>query len=145
MNSAIAFEFNYDESRYEETGSSFTCNTWSKVNKHTYFCCEDECGEAAHVSGGRCDECFEAYIEELRRGHNPELAAYEDEPHQCHGEWVDDGWHDYRVCDDCDSPRCPQYRPAAAAEPAVDDKCVNCAVKRAVTFDDLCWPCSLQR
>lgn len=43
----------------------------SFANTHTFFCCELECSAEAHVFGGRCDDCFEAYITQLRKDHNP--------------------------------------------------------------------------
>ena len=41
------------------------------LNTHTFFCCEDNCAAEAHVSGGRCDSCFELFIAALRKEHNP--------------------------------------------------------------------------
>jgi len=38
---------------------------------HTFFCRETRCDGEAHISGGRCDWCFEAHVAKLRREHTP--------------------------------------------------------------------------
>ena len=72
---------------------------------HLFFCCEMKCEETAHVYGGRCDYCFEAYIVTLREKHNPAS-------HKCSGR-VDYDFGCY-VCDDNDDPRCPSHHLARA-------------------------------
>lgn len=67
---------------------------------HLYFCCETDCEREAHVYGGRCDDCFEAYIIQLREEHNPTS-------HKCSGEF--DFHRGAYVCDDTDDPRCPSH------------------------------------
>ena len=107
-------------------------DTYSTVNKRTYFCCEEECTNEAHVPDGRCDECHDRMMERLQYAHNPphcrtctviltenlwggdcemcynesdQLHTYEG--HMCIGEFdYDRGCY---VCDDCDDPQCPQY------------------------------------
>lgn len=97
---------------------------------HAFFCCEPECNATAHVSGGRCDECFEMYITKLREAHNPSLYQ-----HKCSGEMdYDNGCY---VCDDRDDPRCPSYRPSP---------CGTCGC--TAEFRDgerVCWCDSCQR
>jgi len=67
---------------------------------HLYFCRETDCEYEAHVYGGRCDDCFEAYIVRLREEHNPTS-------HKCSGEF--DFYRGIYVCDDNDDPRCPSH------------------------------------
>ena len=43
----------------------------ASTSTHTFFCCENNCGAEAHVSGGRCDLHFELLIAALREAHNP--------------------------------------------------------------------------
>ena len=50
---------------------------------HLFFCCEDNCDAAAHVSGGRCDGCFEAHVTYLRELHNPTRCDHCREPVDC--------------------------------------------------------------
>ena len=60
-------------------------------------------------------------------------------PHVCSGERVDNGRHESSECDDSDSPRCPQYRPAA------DERCARCDVRKfnwvrvGGWYCDNCW------
>lgn len=73
---------------------------------HTFFCIEDNCSAPAHVSGGRCDECFEAYIGHLRQEHNPLRCEW---CHECSdlllsesgrfcGRWCEAGWLNEHDC-----------------------------------------------
>ena len=73
---------------------------------HTFFCIEDNCSALAHVSGGRCDVCFEAYIDRLRQEHNPPRCEW---CHECSdlllsesgrfcGKWCEAGWLNEHNC-----------------------------------------------
>jgi hypothetical protein len=79
----------------------------TSVNQHTFFCIESNCDAEAHVSGGRCDGCFEAHLVKLRNKHNPPQF------HSCRGEFNYD--RDCYVCNDQDDPLCP-FNPSQEAK-----------------------------
>lgn len=79
--SSIVFDY-----QYTDNGSIWY--THSKVNTHTFFCCEADCSEETHVSGGHCKTCLEE--------------------HRCSGDF--DYNRGYYICDDADNPCCPQFR-----------------------------------
>ena len=82
----------------------------------SFACSNNGCWANAHVYGGRCDDCFEAYLSqrledlstELREEHKPAFSR----EHRCSG-----GFDFYRgcyVCDESDHPHCPSHRLAQA-------------------------------
>jgi len=93
-------------------------NKMASVNEHRFYCVELSCSAEAYVSGGRCDDCFEAHISKLREAHNPPH-----DQHTCSGEFdYDLGCY---VCDDNDNLYCPSYRPK---EPEARS-CADCGYK----------------
>ena len=116
----------------------------ASVNQHIFFCIESNCDAEAHVSGGRCDGCFEAEITYLRELHNPTRCDYCHERINCGidsdalycetavfcGKWCEAGYalanlhtcsgefdyeRDCYVCDDQDDPLCP-FNPSQKAK-----------------------------
>ena len=83
------------------------------ASQHLFFCCEDNCDAEAHVSGGRCDGCFEAHITYLRELHNPTRCDYCHERINCGidsdalycenaafcSKWCHAGWLNKHDCD----------------------------------------------
>ena len=137
------------------------------ANTHTFFCCELDCSAEAPAYGGRCDDCFELYINKLLEEHNPPQCEW------CHevfdrehsnlmpsesgrfcGKWCEAGYalanehtcsgefnydRGCYVCDDHDDPRCPQYM-------LPQKHCADCGVTREETEPELpcdwyCKPC----
>ena len=89
---------------------------------HTFFCCEVDCGAEAPVYGGRCYlcSCAEEWREVSEGLHTCEKRGKEScipcafyaplQEHKCSPIRVDNGHVEYYVCDDADSPTCPQNR-----------------------------------
>jgi len=87
---------------------------------HTYFCCESDCGAEAPVYGGRCYlcSCAKKWREASEGLHTCEKRGKEScipcafyapiTEHKCSGEL--DYELGYIICDNADSPQCPQYR-----------------------------------
>lgn len=87
------------------------------ASRHLFFCSEIHCSAEAHVYGGRCDDCFELYIESLRA------------KHVCNGDMDYERGH--KICDYREDPCCPQH---------VSPSCETCGC--AAEFRDgerVCW------
>ena len=141
----------------------YSWDTYSTVNKRTYFCCEEDCTKEAHVPDGRCDMCHDRMMERLQYEHNPphctvctgrmegefydgvcEDCYFEtQEPHKCSGEFdYENGTY---VCDDRDDSCCPQH---PQQHPSVPKSCADCgSVPKCGVFhfyrgnDPLCKSC----
>ena len=129
------------------------------ASQHLFFCCEDNCDAEAHVSGGRCDGCFEAHITYLRELHNPTRCDYCHERINCGidsdalycenaafcGKWCHAGWlnehkcsgeFDYdrgiKICDDHHDADgwCPECDMYTVVLPNI---CNRCQQKRSST------------
>ena len=83
----------------------------ASTNMHIFFCCEPNCHEEAHVSGGRCDLCFERFIAALREAHNPTRCEFcrevfnsdhsdllPSESGRFCGKWCEAGWLNEHDC-----------------------------------------------
>jgi len=76
-------------------------HTKSTVNKHTFFCENEDCGNETHCDT-LCDSCRASLIALFVGGAENE--------HKCSPIRVDNGHVEYYDCDDADSPSCPQNR-----------------------------------
>jgi hypothetical protein len=111
----------------------------TSTNTHLFFCCETDCGAEAPVYGGHCYlcSCAEKWREASEGLHTCEKRGKEScipcafnaplQEHKCSGEFVDDGFSEYYVCDYADSPRCPQRCPQNKPS---EKYCTDCGVQR---------------
>lgn len=73
----------------------------NRMASHIFFCSEVDCEKEAHVSGGRCDECFNEYVKRLTIEHNPPQSDAEWlEAHDCNGFHYNEGLEVY-TCEEC--------------------------------------------
>ena len=80
-------------------------HTKSTVNKHTFFCENEDCGNETHCDT-LCDSCRASLVALFVGGAENE--------HKCSPIRVDNGHVEYYDCDDVDSPSCPQNRKRCA-------------------------------
>jgi hypothetical protein len=86
--------------------------TMSTVNKHIYFCESEDCSNETH-GDTLCDTCHSARVARVC-GTPPDYNYSDNEhleyksQHKCIPIHVDNGFRDYYLCDDADSPTCPQ-------------------------------------
>jgi len=115
------------------------------MNSQLFFCCEPSCNAESHVSGGRCDECFELFIAKLCKEHNPPRCEWCHEVFESENsvflpsesgrfcnKWCEAGWRNEHTSYSIDSalPKC----------------CADCGVRREATEPELlcdwfCKPC----
>lgn len=79
--------------------------TKSTVNKHTFFCENEDCANETHCDT-LCDPCRASLVALFVGG-----AEHE---HKCSPLRLDNGRVDYLDCDDADSPSCPQNKKRCA-------------------------------
>ena len=96
----------------------FAWDTYSTVNKHTYFCCEEDCAKEAALYGGRCKDCL---ADAMNQARIQAYAPWRFTTHTCSGEFdYEDGAY---VCDDRDDPCCPQHPKQYPSDPK---SCADC-------------------